>query len=148
MTKQLTNAIICNIMNMNAKKFARRTSELFSVLGNSFRIRLLYAIGEGEASVCHLEEALNKRQPYISQNLAVLRDSGRLTTRRDGKYIFYRLIDLELFDLLKTAGELQGFSPEEIPVIDSPGTKNSCDCPTCDPEDAAEINSTTIKELS
>lgn len=148
MTQQPTNIIICNTMNMKPDDFTRQTSDLFSVLGNSFRIQLLYAIGEGEACVCHLEEVFNKRQPYISQHLGVLRDSGILQTRRDGKYIFYRLVDLELFDLLETAGELQGFSPEEIPVIDPPGTKKGCACPSCDPEESEESNSTRVKELS
>ncbi|MDZ7843531.1 MAG: metalloregulator ArsR/SmtB family transcription factor [Anaerolineales bacterium] len=133
---------------MNIKKFARKTSDLFSVLGNDFRIQLLYAIGKGEICVCHMEEVLQKRQPYISQHLSVLRESGLLQTRRDGKYVYYRLKDSALFELIKAAAELQEFSVKEMPVISSPGVKNDCTCPTCEIEEKTESSSTIIKEIS
>ncbi len=133
---------------MNIKRYARKTSELMSVLGNDFRIRLLYAIGGGEICVCHLEEILQKRQPYISQHLSVLRESGVLQTRRDGKYIYYRVSDLAIFELIEIAAEMQGFSTEELLPITSPGIKNGCTCPTCDIVDETESKSTSLKELS
>jgi DNA-binding transcriptional ArsR family regulator len=121
-------------MNMITEAFSQQTGDLLSILGNPFRIRILYEIGHGEACVCHLEQTLQKRQPYISQHLSVLRDMGVLKTRREGRYIFYRISDLAIFDLLEGAAAFQGATPEEMPEISPPGTKMGCECPSCDEE--------------
>lgn len=121
-------------MNILDKRFSRRASNLLSILGNSFRLQILYEIGEGEACVCHLEAVLKKRQPYISQHLSVMRDGGILKTRREGRYIFYRVADLAVFSLVEQAAKLQGISPDAIPEISPPGTKRGCECPFCEPE--------------
>ena len=133
---------------MKSKEFTRKTSNLLSALGNEFRIRLLYAVGDGEVCVCHLEEILQKRQPYISQHLSVLRDDKVLTTRREGRYIFYRVADPAVFDLLETAAELQGIPEEEFPEITTPEPRAGCPCPACENESAliSEVRTGKIKE--
>jgi ArsR family transcriptional regulator len=135
-------------MNMNNKRFAQKTSNLLSALGNEFRIRLLYAVGDGEVCVCHLEEILQKRQPYISQHLSVLRDEKVLNTRREGRYIFYRVADPAVFDLLETAAALQGIPEEEFPEITTPRARAGCPCPACEKESAliSEVRTEKIKE--
>lgn len=135
---------------MNIKKFTRKTSDLLSVLGNDFRIQLLYAIGDGEVCVCHLEEILQKRQPYISQHLSVLRDEKVLKTRREGRFIFYRITDPAVFDLLQLAAELQGIPIEKFPEIATPQQRTGCPCPACEDENTlnTEASAKKIKELS
>jgi len=64
------------------------------------RIAILLAIGNGEACVCHLEATLGWRQAYISQHLMALRKANILLDRREGRYIFYRLKDTSLLDLI------------------------------------------------
>lgn len=118
-------------MNMKKTNTIESTGDLLGVLGNPFRIEILYAIGRGEACVCHLEALLEEPQPKISQHLSVMRDAGVLETRREGKYIFYRLADLKLFDLLRAAAQLQGKSPDEIPAVSSPEPCEGCPCPSC-----------------
>lgn len=117
-------------MNMK-ESYALKVSDLLSVLGNPFRIRILYAVGSGEACVCHLEALLGEPQPKISQHLSLLRDAGVLTTRRDGKYVFYRLAEPALFDLLRSAALLQGFAPDDIPEVSLPDPGADCPCPSC-----------------
>lgn len=121
-------------MNMKASPFEKETSKLLSILGNPFRIKILMAIGKGEACVCHLEAALNKRQAYISQHLMVMRDAGLLKTRRDGKYIFYRIASYEVFDLILQAAELTGLQPDEIPKVEEQTVIRRCVCPHCEEE--------------
>lgn len=123
-------------VNMNMKKpdFEKRTSKVLAVLGNPFRIKILMAIGRGEACVCHLEAALNKRQAYISQHLMAMRDAGLLKTRRDGKYIFYRIASHEVFDLILQAAELAGLQPDEIPPVEEQVVVKKCICPHCEDE--------------
>ncbi len=62
-------------------------------LAHEGRLMILCHLGAGEKSVGELEDTLNIRQAAVSQMLARLRDEGLVTTRRDGKTIFYSLSD-------------------------------------------------------
>lgn len=57
------------------------------------RLMILCHLGEGELSVGALETLLDLRQAAVSQMLARLREEGLVTTRRDGKTIYYSLAD-------------------------------------------------------
>jgi ArsR family transcriptional regulator len=69
--------------------------DLFSALADPTRLRLLAMIAGGEACVCHFQEVIRANQPKISRHLAYLRRSGLVTARRDGKWMRYRLADLD-----------------------------------------------------
>lgn len=129
---------IFNLMNMKKSVFEKKSSKLLAVLGNPFRIKILMAIGKGEACVCHLETALNKRQAYISQHLMALRDVGLLKTRREGKYIFYRVSSQDVFELIVKAGLVAGLRQDEIPQIEEQLIIKKCVCPHC--EEAHVVN--------
>lgn len=126
---------IFKIMNIKNEK---QISNIFKVLGAPFRIRLLYALGKGEACVCHLEGVLNRRQAYISQHLMVLRDAGILESRRDGKYIFYQVADQKIFDLITEVGAIVGVDDKSLPILEESKTMVSCSCPSCTEDLAAE----------
>jgi ArsR family transcriptional regulator, arsenate/arsenite/antimonite-responsive transcriptional repressor len=64
---------------------------LFRALADRTRLRLLNLMGEDEVCVCFLVEALKLSQPKISRHLAYLRRAGIVVTRRDGKWMHYRL---------------------------------------------------------
>ena len=68
-------------------------AELFKVFGDSTRIRIISALMEGEMCVYHLSEKLNAGQSAISHQLRILRASGLVRPRRDGKEIYYSLDD-------------------------------------------------------
>ena len=68
-------------------------AELFQTLSLQSRLLILDELRYGEACVCHLQHHLQKPQPYISQQLHVLKDKGIVTTQRKGVYIFYHLAD-------------------------------------------------------
>lgn len=107
-----------------------KVSNLLQVISPEPRLEILSAIGTGEACVCHLEAALGYRQAYISQHLMALRDAGLLSTRRDGKYIYYRLERPEIIEMVELAARLAGL---DITVITARANipRFSCDCPTC-----------------
>ncbi|MBN2500786.1 MAG: helix-turn-helix transcriptional regulator [Anaerolineales bacterium] len=119
----------------------KQIADILKVLGAPFRIKLLLSIGYGEACVCHLEALLKKRQAYISQHLMVLRDAGILDTRRDGKYIFYRVADKNIFDLIETIAQMLDIPADQIPAVTAPGTHANCACPNCEPEFKPEYTS-------
>ena len=61
------------------------------VLANADRLLLLCQLSAGEKSVGELETLLNIRQPTLSQQLTVLRENQLVSTRRDGKNIYYSI---------------------------------------------------------
>lgn len=101
-------------------------STLFQTLSVTPRLEIFLAIGEGEACVCHLEAILGYRQAFISQHLMALREAGLLETRRNGRYVYYRLADRRLLDVLSRVGEMLGEAviTQSLPTV-------SCECPNC-----------------
>lgn len=66
--------------------------QLFKNLSDETRLNLVLLLREkGELCVCELSSTLKESQPKISRHLALLRESGLLVDRRDGKWIHYRL---------------------------------------------------------
>jgi len=67
-------------------------SETFKALGDPLRLRLFQLLASrDELCVCHLTEALNLPQSTVSRHLGVLRHAGLVQTRREGKWMHYRL---------------------------------------------------------
>jgi len=65
---------------------------LFDILADESRRKLLILLlRDGERCVCDLYTALNMAQPKASRHLAVMREAGLVTARRDGKWMHYRL---------------------------------------------------------
>jgi ArsR family transcriptional regulator len=75
--------------DMKSKPF---NMELFFLaLADRTRLRLLSLIGEDEVCVCFFVEVLKTNQPKISRHLAYLRKAGLVSTRRQGKWMHYRI---------------------------------------------------------
>lgn len=68
---------------------------LLKALANPDRLLLLCQLTQGERCVSDLESLLDIRQPTLSQQLSVLREEQLVTTRRDGKQIFYSIASKE-----------------------------------------------------
>ena len=107
-----------------------KISDLLTTIGNPVRIQILLAIGTGEACVCHLEALLLLRQANISQQLMILREKKVITSRREGKYIYYRLVEPNMLDILRIAGQLAGLTEGAIIIQDH----SKCECPKCNAE--------------
>jgi ArsR family transcriptional regulator len=71
----------------------RTVSRLFRALGDETRLRIIALLSHGELCVCHLQEALGLSQPNISRQLGVLRAAGIVEDRRDGNWVYYRLLE-------------------------------------------------------
>ncbi|VTZ52603.1 Biofilm growth-associated repressor [Methylocella tundrae] len=79
---------------------AHGATALLRVLANEDRLLLLCQMTEGEKSVGELETLLDIRQPTLSQQLGVLRTEGLVTTRREGKRIYYAVADPKVLSVL------------------------------------------------
>src|SRR6476469_444433 len=74
---------------------AKRASAFLKALAHESRLMILCFLADGEKSVSELEDLLSLRQPTVSQQLARLRADGLVSTRRDGKTIYYKLASEE-----------------------------------------------------
>jgi ArsR family transcriptional regulator len=75
-----------------AAKQAFNIERFFQALGDNTRLRLLNLMGDREICVCYFVEILDRPQPKISRHLAYLRSAGIVATRRDGKWMHYRIV--------------------------------------------------------
>ena len=71
----------------------RRQAALLKAIGHPVRLQIVDLLRIEPECVCHLSAALDKPQPYVSQQLAILRNAGVIVDERDGTNIFYRLAD-------------------------------------------------------
>ncbi len=89
--------------------------EIFGMLADATRIRLILALRDGEMSVSRLAEAVDKQPAAVSQHLAKLRGARMVTTRREGTTIHYALTDEHALQLV-TAALLQAeHSVDDVP---------------------------------
>ncbi len=85
---------------------ARQAASLFRVLANPTRLAILLTLQTGEHRITDLAAQLGGSQANISAHLTRLKQSGLITSRTQGRAVYYRLTQPELGDLLQTAGQL------------------------------------------
>lgn len=90
---------------------AESQAELFRVLAHETRLRLLTLLSTGEHAVGELEAASGVGQPGLSQQLAILRKAGLVTTRRAAKQVYYRLKPAALAPVSGFLSQLAGSVP-------------------------------------
>ena len=78
----------------------RTVSELFSLLGDSTRIRIFWLLCHCEQCVLNIAALLEMSSPAVSHHLRALRDTALIVGRREGKEVFYRAADSETAQLL------------------------------------------------
>ncbi|PZQ89504.1 MAG: transcriptional regulator [Leifsonia xyli] len=74
--------------------------EVFSMLADATRVRMILALQAGELSVNHLADIVDRTPAAVSQHLAKLRLSHIVTTRQEGQRVFYRLVDEHAAELV------------------------------------------------
>lgn len=96
---------------------------LFKSMSHPTRLEILDMLRLGELCVCHIENALGKRQAYISQQLTTLRETGLVDTRKEGLQVYYRLADERVERILEV---FLGKPTLVYPII-----LEDCPCPSC-----------------
>ena len=81
-------------------------ADFFRALGHPLRIRILEILSSGDRTVQELQQVLAVDQPVVSQQLAILRSKGVVTTRKLGTTVQYTLADPFIARLLAVAREI------------------------------------------
>ncbi|WP_089173468.1 metalloregulator ArsR/SmtB family transcription factor [Bosea sp. AS-1] len=94
---------------------ARRASDFLKALSHENRLLLLCLLAERERTVTELENLLSLRQPMVSQQLARLRLDRLVTTRRDGKAMYYSLANDDVRRVISVIYDIFcGTEPSEL----------------------------------
>jgi len=101
------------------------TTALLKALSHRARLGIASLLRQGEACVCHLEAHLGYRQPYISQQIMVLKKARLVAERREGTYVYYRLADQ------RVAALLDALAPKAIVPKSRARRLRACTCPKC-----------------
>jgi ArsR family transcriptional regulator len=80
-------------------------SELFRALADETRTKILYLLSQQELCVCDLAFLLDMTLPAVSHHLRLLRTMRLVSSRRDGKQVFYTLDDDHVLALIEVARE-------------------------------------------
>ena len=84
------------------REAASQACSLMKVLANPDRLMILCQLSQGELRVGELEERLGIVQPTLSQQLTVLREQQLVSTRREGKNIFYTFSSPQALAVIET----------------------------------------------
>lgn len=82
---------MCYNIFVMSKENSFDMESFFAALADGTRRRLLNLIGDDEVCVCYLVEVIDTNQPKISRHLAILKNAGLVSVRRDWKWSHYRI---------------------------------------------------------
>lgn len=100
----------------------RLISERFKALSEPMRLRLIYALMDGEKTVGQLVEETDSLQANVSKHLGILLDAGILGRRKDGLRAYYRITDETIYELCDlVCGSLEQRLSQELESLPRPG---------------------------
>lgn len=76
-------------------------SEIYKLLANPMRLKIIFALEKGELCVCDVANAIGLSIPATSQQLKLLRFGSIVRFRTDGKMAYYSLVSPNLFDAIQ-----------------------------------------------
>ncbi len=106
---------------MDSREFYSKEAEIFKALAHPCRLYLLNLLRSQEIQVCEMARETGRRQPYISQHLAMLRSAGLVRARREGACVYYCLADARVGELVDLCAVLAAcLEGDEQPVPAEP----------------------------
>ena len=83
----------------------------FQAVAEETRLSIVRLLAGGERCVCELQEELGAAQSRLSFHLRKLRDAGLVDDRRDGRWVYYRLVPEALDEMRQALGQLTPGDP-------------------------------------
>jgi DNA-binding transcriptional ArsR family regulator len=84
----------------------QQASQAIKAIAHPLRLKILCVLGDQEISVQDIVEHVGTSQSNISQHLAILRDKGVLSTRKEANKVYYRIGDLRTLKLVSMMREV------------------------------------------
>jgi len=78
----------------------QQAAQAIKAIAHPLRLKILCLLGDQERSVQEIVEQVGTSQSNISQHLAILRDKGVLSTRKDANWVYYRIGDSRTLKLI------------------------------------------------
>lgn len=101
-TECIHGDIVTRVKNaMHADHVMLDLAEVFKVLGDHTRVRILHALSIDELCVCDIAALLEMSSSAVSHQLRILRAAKVVTFRKDGKNVYYSLDDDHVFNLIR-----------------------------------------------
>lgn len=97
---------MANMTLSDMRKTASQASQLMKALAHEERLLLLCQLSQREMCVSELEQQLAVLQPSLSQQLGILRRQNLVSTRKEGKHVYYSVCDENALQVLKTLYQL------------------------------------------
>jgi len=91
-----------------------RAASSLHLLSDPTRIKLLWAIAQGDSSVTCLAELVGASPPAVSQHLAKLRLAGLVTARREGTFVYYSVADAHVTHVIRDSVEHAGHDDPDV----------------------------------
>jgi ArsR family transcriptional regulator, arsenate/arsenite/antimonite-responsive transcriptional repressor len=92
----------------------RELAGIFQALSDETRLRILKLLEHGELCVCDIFSALEMVQPKVSFHLAVLRDAGLITDRKEGRWVRYKIQETDMFRRFMVLSALERITDDDI----------------------------------
>ena len=86
--------------HMPSDKDFQIVSDMFRILSDPTRIRIFWLLCHIEECVMNLSAIMGMSSPAVSHHLRILKSSGLIVSRREGKEMYYRTADTELAQML------------------------------------------------
>lgn len=84
---------------------AQRMAEFFRLLGDGNRLRIVSLLAQQELCVCDLADVLEMSESAVSHQLRTLRSLRLVSYQKQGRKVYYRLLDHHVLDLYRSVAE-------------------------------------------
>ncbi|GAA2960831.1 ArsR family transcriptional regulator [Ligilactobacillus murinus DSM 20452 = NBRC 14221] len=94
-----------NDLNLPSKEETEASVQIFKAFGNETRYKILYLLFEKQLTVSEITQAIGMTQSAVSHQLKILRQTGLVSSTRDGQHVYYTLADDHIIMIFKQVKE-------------------------------------------
>jgi ArsR family transcriptional regulator, lead/cadmium/zinc/bismuth-responsive transcriptional repressor len=91
--------------NMPKEDDVKRQAEFLKAISDPARVKIIYALANGDLCVCELMGIMGMQQTVVSHHLKILKYARIISDQKSGKWVNYSLVDRRALDVLNSLGE-------------------------------------------
>ncbi len=93
------------LKSMPKEDAVRQQAEFCKAISDPARVKIIYALANGDLCVCELMDIMGMQQTVVSHHLKILKFARIISDKKSGKWVNYSLVDRRALDVLKAIGE-------------------------------------------